>query len=97
MKPRVHGVWFYVGYILLWTFAVIAIAALAGAIIFPLFGKLGGSTQGIGELALFGARQLAEWAAKVWALAIALVLAFHRAYRERQTRDDQTGRSPPPG
>jgi len=82
-RPR--GFWFYVGYVLRWTLTIIAGSALVGAMVFPLFGKLGGSTRGIGELALFGAGQLAEWAGKVWALAIALVLAYHRAYRERHS------------
>lgn len=81
---RKYGAWFYVGYVLAWAVAIIAGATLAGAILFPLIGKLFGSTRGVGELALSGARHLAEWTAKVWALSFGIVLAFHHAYRSRR-------------
>ena len=73
---RKHGAWFYVGYVLAWAVAIIVGAALAGAILFPLIGKLFGSTRGVGELALSGARHLAEWTAKVWALSFGIVLCL---------------------
>jgi hypothetical protein len=91
MKRR-FGAWFYIGYVLAWALAVVAIATLAGVILFPVFGTLGGSTLTLGELARNGARYAAEWSGKVWALAIGLVLAFHHAYRHRRSRD-----SAPPG
>jgi hypothetical protein len=85
---RKYGAWFYAGYVFAWAVAIIAGATLAGAILFPVIGKLSGSARGVGELALSGARYLAEWTAKVWALSIGIVLAFNHAYRHRQPASD---------
>lgn len=85
MKRR-YGAWFYIGYVLFWTVVVVVVATVAGALFFPLAAKLFGSDRGLGELALSGARYLAEWSAKVWALSIALVLAFNHAYQHRTPR-----------
>lgn len=80
MKRR-YGGWFYVAFVIGWAVAIVAVATLAGAVLFPLIGKIFGSSRDVGELALSGARNAAEWTAKVWALSIAIVLAFHHAYR----------------
>jgi len=80
---RKYGAWFYVGFVLGWAIAIVAGATIVGAVVFPIIGKLFGSSLTIGQLALNGARYLAEWTGKVWALSIALVLAFHHSYRHR--------------
>lgn len=87
---RVSRFWFYTGFILAWAAAIVAGGTLAGAILFPVIGKLFGSPLSVGELAWNGARYVAEWTSKVWALSIALVLAFDHAYRHRR-------KPPPPG
>lgn len=82
--PRLRRTLFYVGYVLGWALAIVAIATAAGAMVFPIVGTLFGSELSLAELARNGARYAAEWSAKVWALSIAIVLAFHHAYRHRR-------------
>ena len=89
MKRR-YGIWFYVGYVLLWAVIIVLGATLAGSILFPVMKKAVGSALSFGELALLGARYFAEWTAKVWALSIAIVLAFNHAYRHRTERANES-------
>lgn len=81
---RARTILFYVGYVLGWTLAITAGAALAGAILFPLFGCFFTASAGFGELALLGASMLGQLAGEVWALPIAIVLAVRRAYLRHQ-------------
>lgn len=95
MKRR-YGTWFYVGYVLLWAVIIVAGSTAAGAVLFPLAKKAVGSERELGELALLGARYFAEWTAKVWALSIGIVLAFHHAYRHRAERAGDKPSAQPP-
>jgi hypothetical protein len=91
---RKYGAWFYVGYVLMWAVVIVVGSTIAGAVLFPLARKAFGSERAFGELALLGARYFAEWTGKVWALSIALVLAFNHAYHHRaERRGDQRGAS----
>ena len=82
MLRRLRTILFYCGYVLLWSAIITAGGAVAGAIIFPLVGTLGHSEMSATAMALSGARQLG-FLAFIWAVGIAIVMAFHRAYRRR--------------
>jgi hypothetical protein len=89
MKPR-RGILFYVAYVTAWTAVIVVAGALVGAVSFPLVGAFAGLPRSAAGLALSGARQLA-FLAFVWAPGIAIVMAFHHAWRSRQS----SGTSPP--
>ena len=86
---RKYGPAFYVAFVVLWMFAIVLAATIVAALVFPPIALLFGAERSWGELAIFGARNAAEWSAKVWAFGIALVLAVHHAYRHRHDRKPQ--------
>jgi hypothetical protein len=94
MKRKRHAL-FYVGYVLFWAVVIVAGATVIGAVAFPVAKKLVGDDRTFGELTLLGARYFAEWTAKVWALAIAIVMAVNHAYRQRQTSESGNPSSDP--
>lgn len=76
-------IWFYAGYVLAWTALITTAGALAGAILFPLVGGLGGAEKTMGELAWIGVKSVGM-IAFVWAPGTAIVLAFRREYLRRR-------------
>lgn len=81
---------FYCGYVLLWSAIITAGGAVVGAIVFPLVGTLGHAEMSAGAMALSGARQLG-FLAFIWAVGIAIVMAFHRAYRRGRGQRAEPG------
>ncbi|HEX9785740.1 MAG TPA: hypothetical protein VGA56_23785 [Opitutaceae bacterium] len=73
----------YLYFFLGWTLGITAGGAIIGAISFPLVGSLLGAEGSSWELTLSGARDLA-FLAFIWAPGTAIVLCFHRIYRDRQ-------------
>jgi hypothetical protein len=80
MKRRSWLQW--TGLFLFFTIEVTAIGALAGALIFPIVGKLINAERGWSELTVLGSRNIGFWFF-IWAPAIAIVRCVMRAYRER--------------
>ncbi|RME73365.1 MAG: hypothetical protein D6781_00585 [Verrucomicrobia bacterium] len=91
MKGRTHWIR-YVPYGLAWTLGVTAAGALVGAVAVPLAGVLIGSEKTVAEMALAGARNLG-FLSFVWAPGLGIVMAFHRAFRDRQRQDAPSRRS----
>jgi uncharacterized transporter YbjL len=79
---------FYCGYVLLWSTIITAGGAVVGSIVFPLVGTLAGMDMTAGAMALSGARQLG-FLAFIWAVGIAIVMAFQHAHRHRRQRGVQ--------
>jgi len=76
---------FYVGYVLLWSVVITTGGAIVGAIVFPIVGTLAGMDMTAAAMALSGARQIG-FLTFIWAVGIAIVMAFQHAYRCRQAR-----------
>lgn len=57
---------------------ICALGALLGAVLFPLFGRLGGAHKTTAELIVFGAKT-GGFYFMVWAPGVALVRVFMRA------------------
>lgn len=83
--PRLHTGLFYCGYVLLWSCLITAGGALVGAIIFPIVGTLAGMDLTTAEMIVSGARQLG-FLTFIWAVGIAIVMAFQRAHRRRRAQ-----------
>ncbi len=75
--------WHWATYFLFWTTAVVAAGAILGALSFPLFGPLFGSTLRPLDHALAGTKH-GGFISLIWAPGIALVLSVRRAYRNHQ-------------
>lgn len=73
-----------VAFVLGWTAVIVAGGALVGALVFPLVGLAIDSPRDVTSLAGSGAKQLGFFAF-IWAPGIAIVLAFQRAWRSRQS------------
>jgi hypothetical protein len=80
MKRRSWLQW--AGLFLFFTIEVTAIGALAGALIFPIVGRLIEAERGWSDLTVLGIRNIGFWFF-IWAPAIAIVRCVMRAYRER--------------
>jgi uncharacterized transporter YbjL len=76
---------FYCGYVLLWSAIITAGGAVVGAIVFPLVGTLAGMDMTASAMALSGARQLG-FLTFIWAVGIAIVMAFQHAHRRRRAQ-----------
>ncbi len=76
---------FYCGYVLLWSTMITLGGALVGSVIFPVVGSLAGMDLTAGEMARNGARQLG-FLTFIWAVGIAIVMAFQRAHRLRHAQ-----------
>lgn len=85
---------FYCGYVLLWSTIITAGGAVAGAIVFPLVGTLAGMDMTVAAMALSGARQIG-FLTFIWAVGIAIVMAFQHAYRRRRRTAQPAASSPP--
>jgi len=70
------------GLFLFFTIEITAIGALAGALVFPIAGKLMNAERGWHELTMLGIRNIGFWFF-IWAPAIAIVRCVMRAYHER--------------
>lgn len=82
---RLRTALFYCGFVLLWSTLITLGGAFVGAVAFPLIGTLAGVAMGTGDMALSGARQLG-FLAFIWAVGIAIVMAFQHAHRRRQVQ-----------
>lgn len=94
MTSNVHPAFFYTGYVLLWSLIITAGGALVGAVVFPIVGTLGSVEMSAGAMAWSGARQLG-FLTFIWAVGIAIVMAFQHAHRRRQAQRELPGRSAP--
>lgn len=92
MKPR-NRLLFYTGYFLLWTVGICAAGAAVGAISFPIVGALIGAESSTLELIGSGAAKLG-FLSFIWAPGTAIVLCFHRAYRNRHKTAGSTTSHP---
>lgn len=88
--PHPRTLLFYSGYVLFWSTVITVGGAIVGAILFPLVGTLAGMDMTAGAMALSGARQIG-FLTFIWAVGIAIVMAFQRAHRLR--RSQAPGRS----
>lgn len=68
---------------LVWTCGIVLAGALLGAVLFPLLGRLGGSSKDLGALALLGVRNLGFYAF-VWAPGAAIVLVVMDEAKRRR-------------
>lgn len=73
---------FYVGYVVLWSVIITAGGALVGSIAFPIVGSLASMEMTVPAMALSGARQIG-FLTFIWAVGIAIVMAFQHAHRRR--------------
>lgn len=79
----VRTIVFYGGYVLLWSVIITAGGAVVGAVVFPVVGTLAGMDMTGAAMALSGARQIG-FLTFIWAVGIAIVMAFQHAYRRRR-------------
>jgi hypothetical protein len=82
----------YCGYVLLWSTIITAGGAVVGAVVFPLVGSLAGMEMTATAMALSGARQLG-FLTFIWAVGIAIVMAFQHAHRQRLRGTQASSRS----
>ncbi len=82
---RLRTGFFYCSYVALWSALITLGGAVVGAIIFPLVGTLADVAMSARDMALSGARQLG-FLAFIWAVGIAIVMAFQHAHRRRQAQ-----------
>lgn len=84
-----RGIFFYVGCGLAWTIGISAGGALLGGIAFPVVGTILGKSANFWDMAIQGVRDFG-FLASIWSPGIGIVMAIHRAYRDRHPEKEQS-------